>query len=192
VHLLTLTGGDAAGERAERAEEQRRAAKLMGARLVHLDLRDGLLAEGGATIAAIKATIDELRPDIVYTHSDRDALQDHRNVHRATLAAAPGVARIYSYQSPSTTIDFRPTRFVAIDTFVDRKIEVLGAYGSQVKVRRYLAEDVLRATVRYWSRYGESTYAEPLEVVRERDDASGSPASGRDQQPGPEALAHAR
>jgi LmbE family N-acetylglucosaminyl deacetylase/ActR/RegA family two-component response regulator len=191
VHLLTLTGGEPGGGRAERTEERRRAAKLIGARLVRLDPRDGLLAEGGAAVAAIKAAIDELRPEIVYTHSDCDARQDHRDAHRATLVAAPGVPRIYSYQSPTTTIDFRPTRFVAIDTFVDRKVEVLRAYGSEVKLRRYLAEDVLRATARYWSRYGESTYAEPLEVVRESDDASGSPAAGRDQHAGPEALVHA-
>ena len=181
VHLLTLTSGER--RRAVRADEQRRAARLIGARLIHRDLPATAVADGGA-IAAIEAVIDEVRPDVVYTHSLRDAHPDHRDVHRATLAAARGVARVYCYQSPSTTIDFRPTRFVAIDTFVDRKVEVIGAYGSQAKVRRYLAEDVLRATVRYWSRYGESTYAEPLEVVRERADASGSPAAGRDRQAG--------
>ncbi len=153
VHLLTLTGGEERGGHAEGAEEQRRAARLLGARLIHRDLEDIGVAEGGATISAIKAAIDELRPDVVYTHTDRDDHQDHRNAHRATLLAARGVPRVCCYQSPSTTIDFRPTRFVAIDAFVDRKVEVIGAYSSRAKVRRYLAEDVLRATVRYWSRY---------------------------------------
>jgi LmbE family N-acetylglucosaminyl deacetylase/CheY-like chemotaxis protein len=189
VHLLTLTSGEDGGARAERADEQRRAAKLIGARLIPRDLPDAGVAVGGAMLGVIRAAIDEVRPDIVYTHSVRDSHQVHRDVHRATLVAARGVPRIYCYQSPSTTIDFRPTRFVAIDAFVDRKVEVIGAYDSQVKVRRYLAEDVLRATVRYWSRYGQSAYAEPLEVVRESDDPSGLPAAGRDQQPAPEALA---
>ena len=173
VHLLTLTGGESRGPRVAHADEQRRAAKLIGARLIRRDLRDALAAEGDATIDAIKVVVDEIGPDVVYTHSDRDSRQDHRSVYRATLAAAPGVPGIYCYQSPSTTVDFRPTRFVAIDAFVERKVEVIGAYGSRVKVRRHLAEDVLRATVRYWSRFGQSAYAEPLEVIRERGDAGG-------------------
>ena len=55
------------------------------------------------------------------------------------------------------------------DEFLERKLEVIGAYGSQVKVRRYLQEDLLRATARYWSRYGASHYAEPLEVIRDNE-----------------------
>ncbi len=172
VCLLTLTGGEEGGHAPERARESIAAARLMGARLTHAGLADTKVTEAGATIAVIKDAIDEIKPDIVYTHTGSDVHQDHRNVHRATLVAARGVPRIYCYQSPSTTIDFRPTRFVAVDEFVDRKIEVIGAYGSQVKVRRYLAADILRATARYWSRFGQSTYAEPLEIVRESDTAS--------------------
>jgi LmbE family N-acetylglucosaminyl deacetylase/ActR/RegA family two-component response regulator len=192
VHLLTLASGEDGGAWAVRADEQRRAARLLGARLIPRDPPGTVVADGAAMIAAIKEAIDEVRPDIVYTHTLHDSHQDHRGVHRATLVAARGVSRIYCYQSPSTTIDFRPTRFIAIDTFVDRKVEVIGAYGSQVKLRRYLAEDVLRATVRYWSRYGQSTYAEPLEVVRDSEDASGSPTARRHRLPGPEAFAQVR
>lgn len=191
VHLLTLTGGEEGGLVHERADEQRMAAKLIGAQLIHADLEDTRVTEGGPTISVIKAAIDDVKPDIVYTHTDRDVHQDHRNVHRATLVAARGVPRVYCYQSPSTTIDFRPTRFVAIDAFVDRKVVVIGAYASQVKVRRYLAEDVLRATVRYWSRFGQSTFAEPLEVIRESEDDSSAPSSTRIDQPVPEVFARA-
>jgi LmbE family N-acetylglucosaminyl deacetylase len=90
-------------------------------------------------------------------------------VHDATLVAARRVPRIYCYQAPSGSVDFRPSRFVGIDEFLERKLEVIGAYGSQVKVRRYLQEDLLRATARYWSRYGASHYAEPLEVIRDNE-----------------------
>ncbi len=188
VHLLTLAGGDRGGPPVAHADEQRRAAKLIGARLIQRDLRDLRAAEGNATTDAIREVVADIRPDVIYTHSDHDSHRDHRGVHRATLAGASGVARIYCYQTPSTTVDFRPTRFVAIDAFVDRKVEVIGAYGSRVKVRRYLAEDILRATVRYWSRFGQSTYAEPLEVIRDGVDAGGTEAAVGEQLAGPEAL----
>src|SRR5205814_7444557 len=49
----------------------------------------------------------EVSPDDVNT--------DHRHTHRAVMAAAAEVARVYCFQSPSATVDFRPSRFVAID-----------------------------------------------------------------------------
>ena len=60
---------------------------------------------------------------------------------------------------------------MAIDEFLERKIEVIQAYASQVKIRGYLDEELLRATARYWSRFSQARYVEPLEVVRDSDDA---------------------
>jgi LmbE family N-acetylglucosaminyl deacetylase len=151
--------------------ESRRAAELMSARLFHTDLADTSLSvsDGGMTIGAIERVIEEVEPSIIYTHSRHDVHQDHRNVHDATLVAARRVPRIYCYQAPSASIDFRPTRFVGVDEWMDRKLEVIGAYSSQVKIRRYLQEDLLRATARYWSRFGSSQNVEPLEVIRDSE-----------------------
>jgi LmbE family N-acetylglucosaminyl deacetylase/CheY-like chemotaxis protein len=169
VTVLTLTSGEAGGVAEARAEESRRAAELLGARLVHVDLEDTSVSEGATTIAVIQRLLDETKATTVYTHTARDVHQDHRSVHQATLVAARRVPRIYCYQAPSTTVDFHPTRFVAIDEYLERKLEVIHAYASQVKVRRYLEEDLLRATARYWSRFSQARYVEPLEVVRETD-----------------------
>lgn len=169
VTILTLSGGEAGGVAADRAEESRRAAQLLGVRLIHLALRDTSIGEGEGTIAEIDRVLQETGATTVYTHTARDVHQDHRNVHQATLVAARRVPRVYCYQSPSTTVEFHPTRFVAIDEYLQRKLEVIHAYGSQVKVRRYLEEDLLRATARYWSRFSQARYVEPLEVVRESD-----------------------
>jgi LmbE family N-acetylglucosaminyl deacetylase/CheY-like chemotaxis protein len=171
VNILTLTGGEAGGAVAERIVESRRAAELMSARLFHTDLADTSLSvsDGGVTIGAIERVIGEVKPTVIYTHSRHDVHQDHRNVHDATLVAARRVPRIYCYQAPSASIDFRPTRFVGVDEWMDRKLEAIGAYSSQVKIRRYLQEDLLRATARYWSRFGTSHNVEPLEVIRDSE-----------------------
>jgi LmbE family N-acetylglucosaminyl deacetylase len=171
VTVLTLTGGEAGGTASERADESRRAAQLMSARLVHADLTDRSVSDDRRTIDTIKAVIDEIEPDVVYTHTPRDVHQDHRSVHHASLVAARGVPGVYCYEAPSTTVEFRPTRFVAIDDFLERKLEVIRVFASQVRLRRYLEEDFLRATARYWSRYTRSRYVEPLEVVRESEQA---------------------
>jgi LmbE family N-acetylglucosaminyl deacetylase len=173
VAVLTLTGGEQGGVQSRRAEESKRAAELLGARLFHKELVDTSLTDGGDTISAIKEVIDETTATTVYTHTPRDVHQDHRNTHHASLVAARGVPRIYCYQSPSTTVEFRPTRFVGIDDVLDQKLEVIRAYVSQVEVRHYLDEELLRATARYWSRWSRSRFAEPLEVIRESDTGNG-------------------
>jgi LmbE family N-acetylglucosaminyl deacetylase len=187
VNVLTLTGGEAGGAVAERAIESQRAAELMSARLFHAELADTSLSvsDGGIMIGTIERVIAEIRPTVIYTHSRHDIHQDHRNVHDATLVAARRVPRIYCYEAPSGNIDFKPTRFVGIDEWVDRKLEVIGAYSSQVKIRSYLQEDLLRATARYWSRFGASHYVEPLEVIR---DSEITPPPALADSPGRETL----
>jgi LmbE family N-acetylglucosaminyl deacetylase len=171
VNVLTLTGGEAGGEPGLRAREAEEAAGLMGARLFHADLEDTSLSvsDGGVTIGAISSVIAEISPTVIYTHTLLDVHQDHRNVHRATLVAARGVPRVFCYQAPSTTVEFQPTRFVAIDDFMDRKLEVIRAYGSQATTRGYLDEELTRATARYWARFTRGRYVEPLEVERDSD-----------------------
>jgi LmbE family N-acetylglucosaminyl deacetylase/ActR/RegA family two-component response regulator len=171
VSILTLTGGEAGGVSSRRIKESQHAAKLLGARLFLAELEDTSLSvsDGGVMIGTIERVIAEVKPTIVYTHSRLDVHQDHRNVHDATLVAARRVPRLYCYQAPSGSVDFHPTRFVGVDDWMERKIEVLGAYSSQVKIRRYLQEDLLLATARYWSRFGNARYAEPLEVIRDSE-----------------------
>ena len=41
------------------------------------------------------------------------------------MVACGGVGRIYCFQSPSATVDFRPNFFVTIDDYVGRKLEVI-------------------------------------------------------------------
>ncbi len=167
--ILTLTGGEHGGDTETRALESQKAADLISARLVHRELADTSVSDGGLTIGTIKDVVDEVSPSTVYTHTSKDVHQDHRNVHSATLVAARGIPRVYCYQAPSTTVEFKPTRFIQIDDFIERKLEVIDAYSSQVEVRAYLEPDLLRSTARYWSRFSQATYVEPLEVIRESD-----------------------
>ena len=167
VTALVLTGGELGGVPADRAREAARAAELMGVRLVHVNLGDVNVGELDQTGNEIRRVIEEISPDTIYTHSVHDFNQDHRSVHEASIAVAPHVPRVFCYQSASSTVEFQPTRFVAVDEFMDRKLAVVRAYTSNVRQRRYLDAELLRATSRYWSRYGQTRFVEPFEVVRE-------------------------
>jgi LmbE family N-acetylglucosaminyl deacetylase/AmiR/NasT family two-component response regulator len=172
VAILTLSHGARDGSRLAGADESRRAAEIIGADLYLGELEDNHIGEGADSIAAVARVVAQVRPTVIYTHSMHDVHTDHRNAHRAVMAAAGGVARVYCFQSPSATVDFRPARFVAIDSDLDRKIAAIGAFAAQAPVRGYLDEDLIRSTARYWSRFGDSSYAEAFEVIRESDGLS--------------------
>ena len=139
VTLLTLTGGEQGGSASDRAAEAEKAAELMSARLIHASLTDTSVSEGGSTIRTILDVVEEIRPTTIYTHTIRDVHQDHRNTHSATLVAARGISRVFCYQAPSTSVEFKPTRFVAIDDFLgaqDRGHPGLRVAGQHPRVPR--------------------------------------------------------
>lgn len=167
VAILTLSRGARGGPEAERAGESRQAAQVLGARLYLEDLEDTRISEGDPTIRIISRVIGEVQPTMIYTHSLHDVHQDHRNTHRAVMVAARKIGRVFCFQSPSATVEFRPTRFVRIDAQLDAKLAAIDAFGSQVALREYLEPELISATARYWSRFGEGRYAEAFEVIRD-------------------------
>lgn len=172
IVILTLSRGAKGGEADDRQHEALASSELLGARLFLEDLVDTEIANTGPTVAIIERVVREVMPTIVYVHSAHDRHQDHRAVHEATLVATRSVDTVACYQSPSSTVDFRPTRFVTIDGFTDAKLELLACFRSQAGIRDYLDPDFVLATARYWSRYGGGTSCEPLEVIRETADLS--------------------
>ncbi|MFD1827023.1 MULTISPECIES: PIG-L family deacetylase [Mumia] len=163
--IMTLSGGAIGGEAAVRHEEALAAAAVVGARLVHLDFQDTYLDPADGVITAIEEVVAEVQPDRVYTHSARDRHQDHRAVHEAVQVAARRVPGLWCYQSPSSTVEFRPNRFIDVEGYVETKLRMLAAYASQ-RHRDYVQPELVRATARYWSRFSPARDVEPLETVR--------------------------
>lgn len=176
VSILTLCRGARGGVQDTRAAESQRAAEILGATLYLDDLQDTRISESDPTIGAIGTVVGKVQPTVIYTHSLHDVHQDHRNTHRAVMVAARGIGRVYCYQSPSATVDFRPSRFVTIDDHIERKLAAIGAFGSQVEIRTYLEPDLISSTARYWSRFGDGRYAEAFEVIREAADVGSRPS----------------
>jgi LmbE family N-acetylglucosaminyl deacetylase/CheY-like chemotaxis protein len=172
VTILTLSRGGRGGEPTDRQHESLASAERLGARLFLEDLTDTEISNNGQTVTLIERVVAEVNPTIVYTHSSHDRHQDHRAVHEATLVATRTVRTVACFQSPSSTVDFRPSRFVSIDGFTDAKLSLLECFRSQSEIRGYLDPEFVLATARYWGRYGGGTSVEPLEIIRETADLS--------------------
>ncbi|WP_129788855.1 PIG-L family deacetylase [Promicromonospora panici] len=163
--ILTLSGGSLGGDPEARHKESRAAAEIVGAQLIALGFEDSHLDPASGPITAVEEVVREVGPDQVYTHSNHDRHQDHRAVHQAVQVATREVRDLACFQSPSSTVDYRPNRFVDIAEHLETKLAMLRAFESQSH-RDYLAEDLVRATARYWARFTTGRYAEPLETVR--------------------------
>ncbi|HEY0261228.1 MAG TPA: response regulator [Lacisediminihabitans sp.] len=177
IVILTLSRGSVGGRPESRQEESLASAELLGARLFLEDLVDTEISNTGATVSIIERVVAEIGPTIVYTHSHHDRHQDHRAVHDAAMVATRGVPTVGCYQSPSSTVDFHPNRFVKIDGFTETKLSALHCFESQIHVRSYLEPDFVLATARYWSRFGGGTSAEPLEIIRDSVEVASSPTA---------------
>ncbi|MEQ1736365.1 MAG: response regulator [Rhodoglobus sp.] len=172
VVILTLSRGGKGGSPEDRQHESLASAELLGARLFLEDLADTEITNMGPTVEIIERVVREVNPTIVYTHSIHDRHQDHRATHEATIVATRSVDTIACFQSPSSTVDFRPTRFVSIEGFTATKLALLACFQSQSEKRDYLDPEFVLATSRYWSRYGGGKNVEPLEILRETADMS--------------------
>ena len=167
VLVLTLCMGEAGGDRHMREAESMAAAQLMGVGLSMAYLPDTRISEGAETIAVIEDAIRTANPSVIYTHSEHDAHQDHRNVYRATVVAARRVSSLLCYQAPSSTVDFRPTRFTEISGYLDIKLQAIAAFKSQTSHRSYMDPQFIEATARYWGRFAGYGLCEPFEAIRD-------------------------
>lgn len=170
VTIVTLSHGASGGDAEVRAREAGAAAQVLGAQLNLGDLVDTHISEGGASINTILDVIARVQPTHVYTHSQFDTHQDHRNTHHASMVAVRAIPNVYCYQAPSATVDFRPNLFIDISSHIEAKLAAIAAYSSQTSVRPYLAQDLIIATARYWGRFAGFVLAEPMEIVRQRSD----------------------
>jgi two-component system, NtrC family, response regulator HydG len=172
VTILTMSRGSRGGPEGQRGQESTDAARILGAQLIMEDLEDTRISEGDPTIGLISRIVEEIQPTVLYTHSVHDVHQDHRNTHRAVMVASRSVGRVNCFQSPSATVDFRPSLFVGIDAQLPGKLAAIGAFSSQTSVREYLEPDLIESTARYWGRFSEARYAEAFEVIRSRGTVS--------------------
>ncbi len=97
-------------------------------------------------VKTVEVVVGEVRPSIVYTHHGGDLNVDHRIVHQAVVTACrplpeSPVRSLYAFETVSSTEwasetlgqSFRPTRFVNIATHLDRKLQALESYTSEMR-----------------------------------------------------------
>jgi LmbE family N-acetylglucosaminyl deacetylase len=129
---------------------------------------------------ALELVVDEIRPQVIYTHHGGDLNVDHQIVYRALLTACrplpnSTVNEILTFEVASSTewaatsldVAFQPNTIVNIEATFDRKMAALRAYGEEMRpyphARSYESVEAL-ARLR-GSQYGMAL-AEAFHTVR--------------------------
>ena len=166
VYFLVLTRGQVSGDPEVKEAACRESAELLGAAgLFFGGLKDTMIPDGIKTISVIEKVMDEVCPDIVYTHTFKDVHQDHRRTAYATLSAARNCKRILMYETPNTLKEFSPQAFIDIGTTFELKKEVLRLFGSESK-RFKLAAKAIEGLAVFRGFQAGVPVAEAFEVPR--------------------------
>jgi LmbE family N-acetylglucosaminyl deacetylase len=148
-----------------RIREQEDAAALLGASLLWGDFQDGEVPEGRDAVTVVQDAVASLGPDLVYTHAPRDTHQDHRATAAAVLSATRRMPQVLLFESP-TSIQFTPSIFVNVASFIEEKMDVLRAHMSQVLKNGLVDLEALESQARYHGFRARLRYAEAFESDR--------------------------
>lgn len=144
VHVLIVTDGattqyDDESLVAEKVDAARTCGDRLGAESVRFgDLPDMRLDDVAhvEVNAVVEEVVDDVEPDVVYTHAHDDVNQDHVALAESTMVAArpgSGVERVLAYEVPSGTEwaagdRFEPTVYVDVTDHLDAKVDAFDAY----------------------------------------------------------------
>ncbi|HYE59401.1 MAG TPA: PIG-L deacetylase family protein [Rhodothermales bacterium] len=136
----------------------------------------------GPLLEVVRVAHDHIREfgaDTIYTHTPTCLNQDHVAVARAVLIATrptPGqtVRAVYGFEVPSSTEwafgseGFKPNVFVDITATLDKKLEALRCYQSELRDYPHpRSERAVKARAEYWGQVAGVEYAEAFVLLRE-------------------------
>lgn len=128
----------------------------------------------------IERLVDEIRPEVVYTHAPADINRDHRILLEAVMVAtrpfaAPSVREVWLFETASSTEwggpplfgAFQPHLFVDISETLDLKVQALECYRREIRSWPHpRSAEGLRARARYWGSQAGFHAAEPMQAAR--------------------------
>jgi LmbE family N-acetylglucosaminyl deacetylase len=160
--------------REARRREAERAADVLGAELMILDLPPLELHHTRTVIKKFDQVLDKVAPDVLYTHWNSDSHQDHVAVSMATISAAREnrcALLMYEQTIPGGVVPwgFRAQSYVDITSYMPIKMESIAQHKSQVRANGDLWVQGVRGRAMYRGYQVNAEYAEAFEVVKALD-----------------------
>jgi N-acetylglucosamine malate deacetylase 1 len=157
-----------------RRAEAERAADVLGAELMVLDIPPDQLAHSRAIVKKFDKVLETVAPDVIYTHWNSDSHQDHNAVSMATIAASREnrcALIMYEQTIPGGVVPwgFRAQSYVDITPYMPMKMESIAMHKSQVRANGDLWVQGVKGRAMYRGYQMNVEYAEAFEVVKAID-----------------------
>jgi LmbE family N-acetylglucosaminyl deacetylase len=128
-------------------------------------------------VKVIEKFKNRVRPDLIFTHFEKDLNIDHRITYQAVVTATrplPGepVRAIYSFEILSSTewncpLSFSPDAFFDIEKGINRKIQAMREYKSELRDFPHPRSlKGIKLNAEYWGMLMGLKYAEAFKLVR--------------------------
>jgi CheY-like chemotaxis protein len=163
VLLIPLSG--ATGVDPAARDAQHKAAEAMGARVIMTGASVSHAENPVEHQMLLERIVRELKPTMAFIPSLADDSPHRREAHRISRSAVGDVPTVLAYETGTSTAEFAPTRFLDIEPFIEKKLEVLAAYEAQG--RPDLDPGYVQAAARHWGRHLKFGEAEAFEVLRD-------------------------
>jgi LmbE family N-acetylglucosaminyl deacetylase len=168
VTFIVASYGEKSGDKEKRKSEAIASTNLMDVKEIHfLNLSDTMIRHDGFTVGLLDKYINEDK-SIIYVHSPNDYHQDHANIAKSVLSASRKMKNsIFFYETPSTTIEFKPALYVDISDVFENKLKYIQQYTSQNN-KEYMEEQAIIGLAQYRGYSIGVKYSEAFEVGRLR------------------------
>jgi LmbE family N-acetylglucosaminyl deacetylase len=131
-------------------------------------------------VKIVEGLIEQIKPEVIFTHHPGDLNVDHGVIHRAVLTATRPVSgqrvrEVYAFEVPSSTDwafggvqpAFRPNVFVDVDATLEAKLAAMACYESERREFPHpRSTEALRAVAMHWGSVAGCHAAEAFELVR--------------------------
>lgn len=169
VYIFILTFGEAGGpDSGTREKEARASAEMIGVKEIRFGgFKDTKLMPNGDLVDSIEKMFNDVKPDLVLTHSTTDEHHDHRAVGLSSIEGARYCSKILAYENPLTK-NFAPQHYVDISNVIDDKVKLLSLFDTQ-KDKVYLRTSAVRGLAQYrafQSRVESMQFAEGFQVIK--------------------------
>jgi LmbE family N-acetylglucosaminyl deacetylase len=150
------------------------AADVLGAELLMLDIPPDELQHSRAIVQRFDKVLEQVEPDVIYTHWNSDSHQDHNAVSMATIGATRAnrcAVLMYEQTIPGGVVPwgFRAQSYVDISSWMPMKMESIAMHKSQVRANGDLWVQGVRGRAMYRGYQMNVEYAEAFEVIKAVD-----------------------
>lgn len=176
IYILVVTKSDYCDHghkhirtKSDAINEGKKSAKYIGAQLICGDFETLELRADKKLINYILKIVEEIKPNIVYTHFIGDQHLDHRAVAECSLIATRNVNNVYAYMSNiyDTNPIFEPNYFVDISNYFEKKLKLIEFFKSEKETHPHWDKQIEYFNGLYGIKQ-HTDFIEPFKVLREK------------------------